>query len=80
MHDRKECNERVAKNIKRIRLSKNLTQKQVADAINITPRCYCYYETAKRDIPLNILIRLSYLFNVDINMIVNYKDEEVQKI
>lgn len=56
MNNRKMCNKMIANNIKRIRVSKSLTQREVALAIQISTRRYCYYETAKREIPLYIMI------------------------
>ena len=74
MDDRIECNNIIAKNIKRIRLSKSLTQKEVAFAIHISTRRYCYYETAKREIPLYIIIKLSKYYKIKIDNIINYKN------
>ena len=69
MNNRKMCNKMIANNIKRIRVSKSLTQREVALAI----RRYCYYETAKREIPLYIMIRLSEYYKIKTDNIINYK-------
>lgn len=73
MDDKNECNNMIASNIKRIRLSKGLTQKEVALAIHISTRRYCYYETAKREIPLYIMIKLSEYYKIKTDNIINYK-------
>jgi transcriptional regulator with XRE-family HTH domain len=73
MNNRKMCNKMIANNIKRIRVSKSLTQREVALAIQISTRRYCYYETAKREIPLYIMIRLSEYYKIKTDNIINYK-------
>ena len=73
MNNRKMCNKMIADNIKRIRLSKKLTQREVALAINVSTRCYCYYETAQREIPISILINLSNFYRMKIDEIINHQ-------
>ena len=71
MDEKRKCNIIVANSLKKIRLFKGLTQKDVANAIGITTRCYCYYETGKREIPLYVIFRLSKYYKMTIDNIVN---------
>ncbi len=56
--------------IKELRINKNLTQKDVANFLHISPPQYSLYETGKRAIPLSILLKLSKLYNTSIDYIV----------
>lgn len=47
-----------------------LTQKQVADALNIERSTYAYYESGVSHPNGNIILKLSNLFNVDPNVLV----------
>ena len=62
----------VAQTIQDFRKAKKLTQKDVAEAIGVKLPTYSTYETGRSEPPIEILVRLSYLFNVTI-------DELVQK-
>lgn len=53
----------LADNLKALREKYNITQKQVADQLNIDRSTYSYYETGKSCPTLDTLIRLSRIFN-----------------
>lgn len=55
--------------IKSLRVQKFYTQQQVADFLAVGQRTYCDYETGKTRIPIDSLIRLAKLYNVDMNYI-----------
>lgn len=57
-------------NLKKIRLEKGLTQRQVADYIGCAPSVYSRYETGDREPSIDILIQLSHYFSVTIDCIV----------
>ena len=61
--------------IKELRLNKNLTQKEVANYLNITSHQYSLYETGKRPIPIFLLSRLAKFYNTSIDYIVGDTDE-----
>lgn len=71
MIDKKECTLIVSINIKKLRISKGLKQKDLAILLNITERCYCYYESGKREIPLFILINLLEYYETTLNTLMN---------
>ncbi len=60
--------------LKYLRESELLTQKQIAEKIGCGHRAYAYYEECKRDIPTAILIKLSKLYNVSIDYILDRID------
>lgn len=61
--------------LKYLRESELLTQKQVADKIGCGHRAYAYYEENKRDIPTEVLIKISELYNVSIDYILDRIDD-----
>lgn len=63
------------KRIKELREDKDLLQKEIAEILNITQRNYSYLETGKTDIPTDILIKLSYFYNISIDYILGLTDE-----
>ena len=56
--------------IKELRLNKNLTQKEVANYLNITSHQYSLYETGKIEISFTLLSKLAKLYNTSIDYIV----------
>lgn len=55
--------------INQLRKNANVSQKELADAIRISPRTYCDYENGRCKIPLSVLIDLARFYNVDLNYI-----------
>ena len=60
--------------IRDLREDMDLKQSDVAKYLNCTQVCYSYYESGKRDIPTNILIKLSELFGVNVDYILEMTD------
>lgn len=50
--------------LKEIREDRDLTQQQVADILNCKQNTYQQYESEKRQIPLQFLIKLCEFYNV----------------
>ena len=73
----------IGLNIANLRKEKNLTQEELANIINVSPKTISSYET-NRSIPnIEILILLSKVLNTSINDILNLKEDnnnEVKKI
>ena len=59
----------VAQMIQETRKAKKLTQKEVADAIGVKLPTYSTYETGRSEPPLEILVRLSFLFGVSLDIL-----------
>ena len=57
------------KRIRDLREDHDLTQKQLAQKLNCSQQVYSNYELGQRDIPTDILIKLSNLYNVSCDYI-----------
>lgn len=55
--------------IRDLREDKDLTQKQVAEMLNCSQQVYSNYELGQRDIPTDILIKLSTFYKVSTDYI-----------
>ena len=53
--------------IRDLREDRDLKQKHLADYLNCSQQVYSNYELGQRDIPTDILIRLSAFYNVSID-------------
>ena len=58
------------KRLKDLREDNDLKQESIAIFLNITRQQYGLYETGKRTIPIDLLIKLSKFYNVSIDYIV----------
>jgi len=50
--------------IRKLRLERNLTQKQVADHLQLDRSTYTYYESGRTQINIDIIIKLAHFYNV----------------
>lgn len=57
-------------NLKRYREARNLTQKALADKLNISRQAYSNYETGKRDPDLGLLARLCDVYDITLDELV----------
>lgn len=64
----------IYKRIRDMREDKDLTQKELAKALNCSQQVYSNYELGQRDIPTDILIKLSAFYNVSIDYILGISD------
>ena len=62
--------------IKDLREDKDLTQKQVADYLNIKQNTYSRYESCDREIPNDILIQLALYHNTSLDYLVGLTNEK----
>lgn len=62
------------KRIRDLREDKDLTQKDMARALNCSQQVYSNYELGQRDIPTDILIKLSQFYNVSVDYILGLSD------
>lgn len=60
--------------IKALREDKDLNQTEVANSIHVAQTTYSDYEKGKVRIPLECLISLARLYNVDLNYIAGISD------
>ena len=61
--------------IRDLREDHDLTQMQVSRQLNCSQQVYSNYELGQRDIPTDILIRLSRLYHVSVDYILGISDE-----
>lgn len=57
-----------------LREDRDLTQKQVAEFLNMSQTGYSKYETGENDIPTSVLIRLSRFYGVSIDYLLGESD------
>ena len=57
------------KRIRDLREDNDLTQKEMAMALNCSQQVYSNYELGQRDIPTDILIKLSRFYGVSVDYI-----------
>ena len=60
----------TAEAVRALRKAKKLSQKEVAAHINIPATTYNTYESGRTEPPIEILVRLSHLYDIPIDMIV----------
>lgn len=60
--------------IRDLREDNDLTQKQVAEKLNCSQQVYSNYELGQRDIPTDILIKISKIYNVSTDYILEITD------
>ncbi|MBQ7861688.1 MAG: helix-turn-helix transcriptional regulator [Clostridia bacterium] len=60
--------------IRDLREDRDLKQKDLADFLQCTQVCYSYYENGQRDIPTDVLIKLSEFYNTSIDFLLGQTD------
>ncbi len=58
----------------------DLLQKEVASVLNCSQVCYSLYENGKRDIPTEVLIRLSDFYGVSVDYLLGLTDNPKRNI
>lgn len=61
--------------IRNLREDHDLNQTQVASYLGMSQTGYSKYETGENDIPTSVLIKLSELYNVSIDYMLNVSDK-----
>ena len=64
----------IYKRIRDLREDADKTQKELANALNCSQQVYSNYELGQRDIPTDILIKLSQYYNVSVDYILGISD------
>ena len=62
------------KRIRDLREDSDLTQREMAEMLNCSQQVYSNYELGQRDIPTDILIKLSKFYNVSVDYILGITD------
>ena len=66
----------VYKRIRDLREDRDLTQKDLSRVLNCSQQVYSNYELGQRDIPTDILIKLSQFYNVSVDYILGLSDNK----
>ena len=64
------------KRIRDLREDRDLTQKDLAKILSCSQQVYSNYELGQRDIPTDILIKLSRFYNVSVDYILGLSDNK----
>lgn len=67
----------LAERLKELRMVNNLTQKQVADILKISPSIISGYETGERTPSVEVLLSLSYLYKCSTDYLLGRKIEAI---
>ena len=62
--------------IKNMREDHDLTQKQVAEYLNIKQNTYSQYETGNRQIPIEVLVALAELYKTSTDYLLGITDRK----
>jgi transcriptional regulator with XRE-family HTH domain len=68
------------KRIRDLREDRDLTQKVVAGVLHCSQQAYSNYELGQRDIPTDILIKLSRFYKVSVDYILEITDNPEQNL
>lgn len=72
-----KCNEMFAKRFKELRIGSGYTQQQIANLLNVTRACICYWETGNRVPDYLNLIELARFFNVSTDYLLGLSDNKI---
>ena len=62
--------------LRELREDNDLRQVQLAEYLNCSQVCYSHYEMGKRDIPTEVLIKLSQYYQTSVDYLLGLTDEK----
>ena len=65
----------IYRRVRDLREDRDLTQREVSRVLNCSQQVYSNYELGQRDIPTDILIKLSRFYNVSVDYILGISDD-----
>jgi len=65
----------IYRRIRDLREDNDMTQKELAKILNCSQQVYSNYELGQRDIPTDILIKLSAFYKVSVDYILGVSDD-----
>lgn len=71
--------DRLYKRVRELREDHDLTQKEMAKYLNCSQQVYSNYELGQRDLPTDILVKLSKFYNVSVDYILELDDIQNRK-
>lgn len=63
-------------NLKYLRERKGITQRELSDFLNLTPKAISFYELGQRDIPNDVLKKLADYFHVSTDYILGREEKQ----
>lgn len=60
--------------IKELRRERGITQAQLAQDLNLKQNTYSQYENGRRNIPIDLLVKLAEYYDVSIEYLLNLSD------
>ena len=63
--------------IRNLREDHDMKQRDVADFLNCSQQVYSNYELGQRDIPTEVLIKISQLYNVSVDYILEISNNPI---
>lgn len=63
--------------LKKLRTEKNVTQTEVAEALNISQRTYSNYETGSREPSLDTLIEMADYYNISLDILLGRYEKRI---
>lgn len=67
-------------NIRSLREDRDITQKQMAEYLHCSQQVYSNYELGQRDIPTDILIKLSHFYGVSTDFLLGLTDKPTRNV
>ena len=64
-----------ANRIKELREDNDRTQKEIASFLCVAQNTYCNYENGKREIPVEMLVKLTEFYDVNLEYLLGLTDE-----
>jgi len=64
----------LGKRLKELREELGLTQKQLAEKLELNSVTYLHYEKSQREPPLAVLVNMAIFFNVSVDYLLGLKD------
>ena len=61
----------IKRTITELRTGNNLSQKEAAKLLEVSPQAYNAYETGRTTPPIEILVRMSYLYEIPVDVIID---------
>lgn len=69
-----EISYNICMKLKELREENNISQKEIAEFLNIKQNTYSQYETAKRQLPIDVLIKLAKFYKTTTDYILGLED------
>lgn len=70
-------NEKIGDRIKKLRIMRGLTQKDIATLLDVSPSTIGMYEQNRREPDISTLIRISEQFNVSMDYLLGREENEI---